>query len=251
MYPAIHLFGLNLQTYGLMSVVAMCGSILVVAAEAKRLGWDVRESINLTIRCTLLGFVGAHLMYVITMLDRPASEIWSILWHMNVGYVWYGGFLLSWAYCHWYAHRHKIPALQMWDVAAFAVIVALGIGRWACFFNGCCFGKESDLPWAVTLQGVHRHPSPLYESGYQLLMFALLWSLRKKHKRDGWTAALYLILAPIGRFLIEFTRGDDVRGFVVGWLSTSQFIALPLIAAGVALALRLKSLGAGNRLGLR
>jgi len=92
-------------------------------------------------------------------------------------------------------------------------------------------------------RGVPRHPTQLYETGYLFGVLAVLWALRRRNGADGFTFARYLLLQPLGRFAIEFLRGDTVRGFVVGWLSTSQFIAIPLFIAGVALLWRLKAKG--------
>lgn len=229
-----------------MAILAMFASMIAVRSEARRLGWNVRQASWLVIQCTLFGFIGAHLLYVLTRFDLPSYLWWKKFFDFTNGFVWFGGFLTSWGWCHYWARKRGIKALEMYDVAAFAVLLALPTGRIGCFFNGCCFGKPTDLPWGVTLHTrdfgyATLHPAPAYEMIYQYTLFAILWKLRKRHRQAGMTAALYLIFTPLGRFLIEFVRGDSVRGFVFGWISTSQFIAIGIFAAGVVLLKRLTS----------
>lgn len=243
MHPILFTIGgVQVRVYTVMAFVAMMCSMAAAISEAHRLKWDVRGAMWQTVRATLIGFLGSHILYAITRLnDLSGWAWWKMLFNIGHGHVWFGGFLLAWAHCEWYARRHKIPSLQMWDVAAFAVLLANPVGRIGCFFNGCCYGKPSDLPWSVFLYtkdypaGASLHPVPLYEFIYQIGLFAALWSIRRRNRHDGQTAVRYLILMPAGRFALEFVRGDTIRGFVFGLISTSQAIALGLVAAGIAL----------------
>jgi phosphatidylglycerol:prolipoprotein diacylglycerol transferase len=233
--------GFELRSYTFMAVVAMLAALAAVRLETRRLGWDVAAATRWTAYATVVGFIGSHTLYALTRWDLQGAEWWRMLLDVGHGHVWFGGFLLSWALCQWLARRNHIPSLQMWDVAAFAVLMANPVGRIGCFLNGCCYGIPTTLPWGVSIYSPeigavgNLHPVPLYEFFYQVGVFALLWSLRRRNRHDGQTAARYLILMPTGRFLLEFLRGDTIRGFVWGWLSTSQALALGLIAAGVAL----------------
>ena len=219
--------------------------MVAVRSEARRLGWNVRSASWLTVQCAALGFLFCHILYAFTRLDLPWDAWWRMLFHIGYGNVWFGGFFASWAWCRFYAKRHNIPGFQMDDVAAFAVLLANPTGRIGCFFNGCCFGTPTNLPWGVELLtkdfGLARlHPVPLYEMFYQYTLFAILWNMRKKNTYNGQTGVRYLIFMPLGRFLLEFVRGDSIRGFVYGWMSTSQFIALGIIAIGISIHLYLK-----------
>lgn len=224
--------------YTVMLVLAMFGAGRVVKLEAARLGWDKRASAWLVAKCTLLGLFGAHLLYAATRWDLSGAAWWQMLLDPRYGHVWFGGFLASWAYCSWYARAHGIDRYRMYDVAALAVLTAQPIGRLGCFFEGCCYGRPTSLPWGVVMKHSEfgasaLHPVQLYEALYLVLVFLILWSRRRASVGTGRVAAAYLTLAPIGRIIAELFRGDTVRGFVLGRLSTSSFISLLLLPIGV------------------
>ena len=110
------------------------------------------------------------------------------------------------------------------------------------------YGAPTQLPWAVTFTdpdaaaiggaplGVSLHPVQLYESIVCLALFAVLGRLSQRKRFDGEVILAYTTLYAAARFVLEFFRGDADRGFVLGgWLSTSQFIALILGPAAIAL----------------
>ena len=159
--------------------------------------------------------------------------------------VFYGGLIAAVAVALWYLWRHKMPMWTVTDV--FAPGIALGhvIGRMGCLFAGCCFGRETTVPWAITFHsefaaqnvgtplGVPLHPTQLYEAGAELLILGLLLALERKGRpypgRTFWT---YMLLYGISRFVIEFYRGD-IRG-TIGMFSTSQFVSMLIVPMPVS-----------------
>ncbi|HET6957006.1 MAG TPA: prolipoprotein diacylglyceryl transferase family protein, partial [Vicinamibacterales bacterium] len=130
--------------------------------------------------------------------------------------------------------------------------IALGhvVGRFGCTFAGCCFGKPTNVPWAITFTdpfaasnvgtplGVPLHPTQLYEAGAELLILIFLLTTEKLGRKfPGRTFWLYMLLYSISRYIIEFYRGDE-RG-TVGPFSTSQFISLLLAPLAIAMLLYL------------
>ena len=122
--------------------------------------------------------------------------------------------------------------------------VGLGqaFGRLGCLMAGCCYGRETDSWFSITFQespfapnGVALIPTQIMSSVADFLNFAILLVVAKKAKSDGQVAGMYLILYSIGRFFLECFRGDP-RGSV-GALSTSQFIAIFILAVGIAVYL--------------
>jgi len=240
--------------YSVMLVLAMFAAARIVKLEALRLGWDKRASAWLAVKCTLIGLVGAHLLYAGTRLDLSGAAWWRMLFDPRYGHVWFGGFLSSWAYCSWHARRHGIARYQMYDVAALAVLVAQPIGRLGCFLEGCCYGRPTNLPWGVIMKHSEfgssaLHPVQLYEALYLSAVFLVLWSRREATVGTGRVAAAYLILAPLGRIGAELFRGDTVRGFVVGGLSTSSFISLLLLLGATLFGLLRSPLAARRHAG--
>ena len=125
-----------------------------------------------------------------------------------------------------------------------------------CFFAGCCYGKETESFFSVIFQNseyapnhVALIPTQLYSSGLDFLHFLLLLLIARNKKADGQVTACYLIFYSVGRFVIEFFRGDIIRGSV-GILSTSQFISIFTGIAGVVMMILVSRRTAGNEAGV-
>jgi phosphatidylglycerol---prolipoprotein diacylglyceryl transferase len=240
MYPKLpEVCGFALSTYALLAGLAMLAAVLPVRSEARRLGWNVEEMTWLVFTATAVGWIGAHVLFVLTQLGLPAAEFWQLVPNLGSGSVWYGGFIASWVFVHWHARRHGLEPLRMYDVIAFGTALAQAIGRIGCLMGGCCYGIPTELPWGVVIpRGDHGqtsvHPVPLYEALYLTMVLIGLWRGRAQ-RRPGYTVILYLVFSAVGRFALEFLRGDHIRGFVWGWLSTSQFVALMMLVVAALL----------------
>ena len=146
-----------------------------------------------------------------------------------------GGILAGWIYCR----AKKINFWVYFDLVMPSVALAQGFGRIGCLLAGCCYGKETGSPLSVTFtdssfapNGVALVPTQIYSSILDFLNYFILLIILKNQKKDGETAAAYLIFYSAGRFVLEFFRGDLARGNV-GALSTSQFISIFTFAAGI------------------
>jgi phosphatidylglycerol:prolipoprotein diacylglycerol transferase len=160
--------------------------------------------------------------------------------------VFYGGLIAAVVVALWYLWRHKMPVWQVTDV--FAPGIALGhvVGRLGCLFAGCCFGKPTSVPWAITFHSeyaarnvgtplnVPLHPTQLYEAGAELLILGLLLAFERRGRPfPGRTFWAYMLLYGISRFIIEFYRGDS-RG-MVGMFSTSQFVSILIVPLSIVM----------------
>jgi phosphatidylglycerol:prolipoprotein diacylglycerol transferase len=156
------------------------------------------------------------------------------------GGVFYGGLIAAVVVALWYLRRHRMPMWTTTDV--FAPGIALGhvIGRMGCLFAGCCFGRPTDLPWAITFHdryaaenvgtplNIPLHPTQLYEAGAELLILGFLLLLERRGRAfPGRTFWSYMLFYGVSRFIIEFYRGDS-RG-MIGALSTSQFVSVLIV----------------------
>lgn len=176
--------------------------------------------------------LGARLLHV--FYEEPAYyaedpfrvfEIW------RGGFVYYGGLLFSLIFFAIYFRKKRQK--NFWQTADFfAPIISLGtgVGRWACFFQGCCFGKDLQAFWSV--RGLH--PTQLYIFAWEIILFFSLLSLEKKKLKTGSLFLIWLGFSAFGRFLIEFYRAD-FRGHMMMGLSVSQIISLFLIALSATL----------------
>ena len=129
--------------------------------------------------------VGAKLLLLIVEWDTYGRNPAELMTLVRSGGVFYGGLIVAVLVAFWYMWRHRLPLWSVSDV--FAPGIALGhvIGRIGCFFAGCCFGKETTVPWAITFTSEYAarnvgtpinrplHPTQLYEAGAELLILAL------------------------------------------------------------------------------
>jgi phosphatidylglycerol:prolipoprotein diacylglycerol transferase len=173
--------------------------------------------------------VGARLFHV--LYENPEiyrANPWAVFYLWNGGFVFYGGALLAavcgFAFVHWKVPREQLNYL---DLFAPVASLAYALGRWGCFFAGCCYGRYCDLPWAVN----GRHPTQLYASFWEIGTVLILLGFEKKSPARGRVFFLWLILHAIGRILMESFR-DDFRGpnFL---FSVSTWISLGVLAFGV------------------
>ncbi|MFZ5801580.1 MAG: prolipoprotein diacylglyceryl transferase [Candidatus Omnitrophota bacterium] len=146
-----------------------------------------------------------------------------------------GAFLATWLY----SWRQKIPAMRFVDFITASVPFGYLFGRLGNFLNGELYGRSTGVPWGMFFpsdpEGLLRHPSQLYEAlGEGVLLFLLLWPLRRRIPFDGFLFGLYLIGYGAVRFGIEFFREPDVQvGLFFGWMSMGQILCLAMIAAGI------------------
>jgi phosphatidylglycerol:prolipoprotein diacylglycerol transferase len=247
MYPELFSIGpVTVYTYGVLLAASYLLGLQFAIARARRWGLDANRVLDLGIYIIIAALIGAKLLLVITDFDQFRASPAELLSIARSAGVFYGGLIAAIVVAFWYIHRHGLPFWTTCD--AFAPAIALGhvTGRLGCFAAGCCYGKQTDVPWAVvftnpaaqanvgTPLGIPLHPTQLYESGAELLiLIVLLTTERRGRPFAGRTFWLYMILYAISRYIIEFYRGDP-RGVILG-LSTSQFISMLLAPLAVAM----------------
>lgn len=252
--PAFDLLGrhigpLTLHTYGVLLAVAFLAGLWAAGRQARKDGQSSERITDLAVYVLIAGLIGAKLLLL--ALDWPYySENPRLLFTiLQSGGVFYGGLLAALPVAWWYTRRHRLQGWRTADVLAPGVALGQAIGRLGCFAAGCCWGRAAEVPWAVSFTNVQAartvgtpldtplHAVQLYESLAVLaIFFTLLWIARRK-RFHGQVVVAYVVLYAAARFVIEFYRGDASRGTVLGGLlSTSQFIAV-LMVAGAALLL--------------
>ena len=259
-YPfVLHIGPLEITGYGLMMMVAFLMGGGLIALELKRRGLSEDYAADMIAAAVIGGIVGAKLWYVAVTQD--AGALFS-----RGGLVWYGGFIGGTAAVILNGWRLKVPIRWTMHLAAPALAAAYALGRIGCFLVNDDYGRPTDLPWAVRFpQGLPPstagnmeqlfgipvppgtdpstvlavHPTQLYEAIIMLAAFMLLWSLRKSERPIGWIFGLYLVIAGIERFLIEFLRAKDDR--FLGPLTLAQLTSVVLIGVGVWLCMRLRN----------
>ena len=159
-------------------------------------------------------------------------------WHGGMSF--HGG-LIGCIIAGWiFSRRKKIPFTALADSAVVTCPIGLGLGRLGNFINGELLGLPTNVPWAMIYPAggpVPRHPTQLYESFAEgLLLFIIMWNLRKKQFKDGMMVAFFLILYGILRFIVEFFKEPDPQiGFLFTYFTMGQILCIGMIAVGVLL----------------
>ncbi len=255
---AIHLGPLTLRWYGVLMASAMAIGLWLAHRDAVRRGIDPEPLLKASELALLGGLIGARLYYVAFNLDyygRLPAKIFAV-WEgglaIHGGVI--GGILLGGSY----AWRRRLPLWRYLDIAAPSLALGQAIGRWGNFFNEEAFGTPTNLPWKLYVSPSHRpieyaqseffHPTFLYESLWDALVFALLvWVFRDRLARaPGALFLTYLGLYSLGRFFTEGLRTDSLwlGSFRVAQLVSVGGVALALIAVPLLLK---RSGGRGGR----
>ena len=239
-YPELFKVGpFTVYTYGVLLAASYLLGLRLAMWRAKKWGLDPNRVLDLGIYIIIAALVGAKLLLLIVDFDqfRNPRELLNLA---RLGGVFYGGLLLAVGVAFWYIHRHRLPFWTTCDV--FAPGIALGhvTGRLGCLAAGCCYGKPTDMPWAIvftnplaaanvgTPLGIPLHPTQVYEAGTSLIILAILLATERRGRRfAGRTFWAYMFLYAVSRYVIEIYRGDP-RGTVFGMFSTSQFISVVL-----------------------
>jgi phosphatidylglycerol:prolipoprotein diacylglycerol transferase len=193
----------------------------------------------------LAGVIGGRLLYAISSWDLMESPF-------EIFEIWHGGFSIMGSILGivtllpWYLRSENIPVLPFFDLTAMHAPIIQAFARIGCFLAGCCYGKPSSLPWAVTFTDpvspapcfVPLHPTQLYSSlaafGYFLLLY---YVLQYKLTKPGQLLGAYFMFAGFDRFFIDFWRADRIY-FSASWtsaLSMHQWISLGLFAFGLSI----------------
>lgn len=235
---------LTLYGYGLMIAIGVLSGWITAEYRARKQKIDTEHVFFLMLWCLIGGLAGARILFWITEWKTILEDPGFILRTMTDGFVVYGGILggifAGWLYCR----KKKLKFLKYFDLLIPSVTLAQGFGRIGCLLAGCCYGKETDGWLSITFQDsdfapnhVALIPTQIYSSILDFLHFGILLWIARKKKADGQVAAFYMIFYSVGRFVLEFFRGDLIRGSV-GALSTSQFISIFIFGAGVWMLLQ-------------
>ncbi len=203
-----HIGSYPIYSYGVMLFLAFMVGIFVARRELDRKGLDGSAIYIIGAVAAIAGIIGARIFYIGGHWDQ-FSHSWGTMFDFNMrGLVYYGGLFLAIPCCILLVKRLKLPLGPVADSVGLVLPLSIAIARVGCFLNGCCAGKPSGLPWAVTFTGTTTavHPTQLYELILDLFAFSVLFLIRKRLHRDWGLFLLSLAAYGIIRFIIEFFR---------------------------------------------
>jgi phosphatidylglycerol:prolipoprotein diacylglycerol transferase len=249
MYPELFKIGpITVYSYGLMLGIGFLIGSAIFSRELKRN--NIKEDVGITITfiAIVAGIVGSKLFYIIEEWNFGKGENLSYYFRSDVlfspaGLTFYGGLILSIAVIYLYTHKKKLNLLQIFDCMAPAAALGYGIARIGCHLSGDgCYGVSvNGTKWEFlgysyikgivpTAPGVLVHPTPLYEFVACVIIFLILWLIRKKMKYYGQLFYIYLIFIGSERLLVEFIR---LNPKVIFGLTQAQLISIFLILFGI------------------
>jgi phosphatidylglycerol:prolipoprotein diacylglycerol transferase len=239
--------GIPVFSYGVLVATGVLLSLWYGRRRAARVGIDPDKLWSMAIYGVLAALVVAKIWLIFTAWDYYSAnprEIFSVAMFQSGG-TFYGGVVGAVLAVILYTHFQKMPLLPTLDVCCAAVPLGHSIGRLGCFMAGCCFGKPTDVAWAVkftnplaaqlagTPLGIHLHPTQLYEAVLEFLNFLFLIWLGNRQTFKGQIVGTYMILYGFERGILEFFRGDPGRGLMFhDTVSLMQIVSVAMILGG-------------------
>ena len=256
MLPYIHLFGIDIPMYSVLAAsgAAAISVFCVLQCRFPRKTPPLIKTYDIfymLLYAFIGAIVGAKLLYLLTSVEvywLPQLSFWDNMryWLLLIsggGLVFYGGLIGALLGALRYVLHFHAPVSAMLDLAFAGVPLFHAFGRVGCFLAGCCYGTEYHGILAVTFPesnlgkapaGVELLPVQLIEALLNIVLWGILLTVYRKTSRRWLTSGLYLTCYGVMRFILEFFRGDIIRGSIFS-LSTSQFISIFIVAAGVLL----------------
>jgi phosphatidylglycerol:prolipoprotein diacylglycerol transferase len=234
--PELDVFGITLQTFGLMMGLGFVVAGFAAGRFLQELGKPVDWAYEMVFAALVGGLVGARLWWIVENWSEASDDVLGSLFS-GAGLVWYGGAIGGAIVVLLWARWRNWLTLRMCDVVAVPLAIGYAFGRVGCQLAGDGdYGEAWDGPWAMaypngTVPTTDQvHPTPVYEALAMGLVALLLWRWRHRW-RPGHLFAVYLILAGAERFLVEFVRRNEP---VLGGLTQPQVLSLLMIAGGAA-----------------
>ena len=243
MFPdSLHVGPIAVHWFGLFFSLAILGGLIVASREFVRRGLGDEAAIMAVLAAAIGGFAGARLWVLIgswsDVVQDPGRAILS-----GGGLAWYGGLLGGVVAVSVVLRVRHITWLVGADAMAPAIVLGQAIGRIGCQVSGDGdWGTVTTLPWGMAYPyavvgwdkapGVRVHPTPLYECAAYLAIFLLLTWRGRAERPTGTQFGLYLALAGLARFLVEFVR---VNPRVLLGLTSAQWMSLASLVVGIAI----------------
>lgn len=224
---AFTLFGLDIRWYGILIASSVLIGIFLASIRAPRHGVKSEDVLDVIIWSIPFGIIGARLYYVIFNWNCYSGDLMSIINIREGGLAIHGGLILGTITALIVSTIKRINFLDMVDLLIPEVALAQAIGRWGNFFNGEAYGRETNLPWAIIVDGRHVHPTFLYESIWCLLLFFILIYISGRRKFPGQIVLIYGMLYSIERFFVEELRTDSL---MLHGLKQAQLISVLIFA---------------------
>lgn len=227
---AFELFGMEVRWYGIIISFGLLLASIVAMREAKRIGIEEENILDLLLVAVPAAIIGARIHYVIFNLDYYKGDFMKMINIREGGLAIHGALIVSIIVGVIFCKIKKIKFWKLADLTGPSIILGQAIGRWGNYINGEAHGGPTDLPWGIIVQGQKVHPTFLYESLWNFAVFLFLLWYKKRKKADGEVFLLYLSLYSVGRYFIEGMRTDSL---MYGNIRVAQLISVVTIIVSI------------------
>jgi len=240
MHPDLFKIGpITIHTYGVFVALGIFCAVFCAMRLSEKEGISPSLISDLCFWIILGGVLGARITYVIANISYYIRYPLEIVEIWKGGLIFAGGLMVSCLVLGWHVRKYKLNFWKVGDILAPSAALGQAIGRIGCFMAGCCYGKPTDLPWAVVFHDPHSlaplniplHPTEIYHSIACFTIFFVLMILRRNKSFEGKVFLWYLILHSFQRLLIEKFRGDLTP--FVGNLTITQLSSLIIMLTSV------------------
>jgi phosphatidylglycerol---prolipoprotein diacylglyceryl transferase len=244
MHPVAFQFGsLTITWYGVMVATGFLTGLWTASRRALVTGISSEKILDLGPWLIVGVIIGARTLYVMSYWREQfaSGSVMEIFMVWKGGLVFYGGLIGASLATILYARLKKLPLWKVADVLAPSVALGSVFGRLGCLLNGCCYGRECSLPWAIHFPAGHQtyphavHPTQIYDSLLNLVLYLGLALLYRRKKFDGEVFAAYLVGYAVFRSIAELFRGDYPEHYLGGWATPAQVVSIGILAFGIAL----------------
>ncbi len=253
MHPVLIEIGpLTIRWYGVMIATAVLVAFWLAGREGVRKGFEKQKIDDFSLLVVIAGIIGARIYFILfSDLNYFLSRPLRVLAFWEGGLAIHGAIISGIIVAIWYTRREKIPFWRWADTFAPSLILGQTIGRIGCFLNGDAHGYPTTLPWGMVyapdspagqmFPDQPLHPTQLYELGFNLGIFLVLWKLRKKNFFDGSLFLFYVILYSSVRIFVEHFRADKLT--YLGDISVAQTVGIAAIAISFGMIIILRHKG--------
>lgn len=245
MHPILFRIGsFEIRTWGVLVLLGFLAGMEITYQLGKKEGIKRDVIYDLGFYVIIASLIGARVFYILYNFHEFKNDLFEMFAFWHGGMVFFGGVIFAIPTALYYMKKHKLPIWRFGDWIAPGFAIGMFFGRLGCFFNGCCFGYECHGPFCTVFRpgseafaifgGTPIHPTQLYESFANLIVFFILLFFVKRKPFDGFVFLLYMVIGPFIRFVVDYYRYYESYKYY-GPFDVNQWISIGVMVISIIL----------------